>query len=67
MAKIHPVINSKFVTAICDVYSFFHEESFKIRNNQPELSHTAIIELIYAFLKVSPLAHEYRKYVENRV
>jgi hypothetical protein len=67
MAKIHTVRNSKFVKAICDVYSFFQEESFKIKNNRPELSHTAIIERIYACLKVSPLAHEYKKYVENRV
>jgi hypothetical protein len=35
MAKIHPVGNSQFMKAIRDVHSFFQEESFKIRNNQP--------------------------------
>jgi hypothetical protein len=48
--------------AIRDVHSFFQEESIKIRNNP----HTAIMERVCACLKVSPLAHEYRKYVENR-
>jgi hypothetical protein len=35
MAKRHPVRNSQFMKAIRDVHSFFQEESFKIRNNQP--------------------------------
>jgi hypothetical protein len=54
--------------AIRDVHSFFQEESFKIRStsNQPVLPHTAIMECVIACLKVSPLAYEYRKYVENR-
>jgi hypothetical protein len=52
--------------AIRDVHSFFQEESFKIRNNQPVLPHTAIMEGVCACLKVRPLAYEYRKYVENR-
>jgi hypothetical protein len=66
MAKRHPVRNSQFMKATCDVYSFFQEESFKIGNNQPALLHTAIMERVCASLKVSPLAYEYRKYVENR-
>jgi hypothetical protein len=63
MAKRHPVRNSM---AIRDVHFFFQEESFKIRNNQQVLSHTAIMEHVCACLKVSPLAYEYRKYVKNR-
>jgi hypothetical protein len=59
MAKRHPVRNSQFMKAIRDVHSFFQEESFKIRNDQQVLPHTAIME-------VSPQAYEYRKYVENR-
>jgi hypothetical protein len=35
MAKTHPVRNSQFIKAIRDVHSFFQEESFKIRSNQP--------------------------------
>jgi 3-deoxy-D-manno-octulosonic-acid transferase len=35
MAKRHPERNSQFMKAIRDVHSFFQEESFKIRNNQP--------------------------------
>jgi hypothetical protein len=35
MAKRHPVRNSQFMKAIRDVHSFFQEESFKIRSNQP--------------------------------
>jgi hypothetical protein len=35
MAKRHPVRNSQFMKAIRDVHSFFQEESFTIRNNQP--------------------------------
>jgi hypothetical protein len=35
MAKRHPVRNSQFMNAIRDVHSFFQEESFKIRSNQP--------------------------------
>jgi hypothetical protein len=34
MAKRHPVRNSQFMKAVRDIYSFFQEESFKIRNNQ---------------------------------
>jgi hypothetical protein len=66
MAKRHPVRNYQFMKAIRDVRSFFQEESFKMRNNQPVLPHTAIMERVCARLKVSPLAYEYRKYVENR-
>jgi hypothetical protein len=65
MAKIHPVRNSQFMKAIRDVHSFFQEESFKIRNNQP-ISHTAIMERVCASLKFSPLAYSYRKYLEKR-
>jgi hypothetical protein len=36
MAKRHPVRNSQFIKAITDVHSFFQEEKFKIRSNQPE-------------------------------
>jgi hypothetical protein len=64
MAKRHPVRNSQFMKAIRDVHSFFQEESFKIRNDQV-LPHTAIMERVCACLKVSPLAYEYRKYVES--
>jgi hypothetical protein len=35
MAKRHPVRNSQFMKAVRDVRSFFQEESFNIRNNQP--------------------------------
>jgi hypothetical protein len=56
----HPVRNSQFMELIRDVHSFFQEESFKIRNNQPVLPHTAIMERVCACLKVSPLAYEYR-------
>jgi tRNA(Arg) A34 adenosine deaminase TadA len=65
MAKRHPVRNSQFTMAIRDVHSFFQEERLKIRNSQQVLSYTAIMERVCA-LKVSPLAYEYRKYVENR-
>jgi hypothetical protein len=64
MAKRHPVRNSQFMKAIREVHSFFQEESFKIRHNQQVLPQTAIMEC--ACLKVSPLAYEYKKYVENR-
>jgi hypothetical protein len=66
MAKIHPVRNSQFMKAIRDVHSSFQEECFKIRNNLQILPHTAIMDSVCACLKVSPLANEYRKYVENR-
>jgi hypothetical protein len=66
MAKRHPVRNSQFIKAIRDVHSFFQVESFKIRNHQPVLPHTAIMERVCACLKVSSLEYEYRKYVENR-
>jgi hypothetical protein len=66
MAKRHPVRNSQFMKVIRDVHAFFQEEIFKIRNNQPVLTHTAIMERVCACLKVIPLAYEYRKYVENR-
>jgi hypothetical protein len=52
--------------AIRDVHYFFQEESFNIRNDQQVLPHTVIIERVCACLKVSPLAYEYRKLVENR-
>jgi hypothetical protein len=35
MAKRHPVRNSQFMKAIRDVHSFFQEESFNMRSNQP--------------------------------
>jgi hypothetical protein len=35
MAKKHPVRNSQLMKAIRDVHSFFQEESFNIRSNQP--------------------------------
>jgi hypothetical protein len=35
MAKRYHVRNSQFMKAIRHVNSFFQEESFKIRNNQP--------------------------------
>jgi hypothetical protein len=35
MDKRHPVRNSQFMKAIRDIHSFFQEESFKIRSNQP--------------------------------
>jgi hypothetical protein len=66
MAKRHAVRNSQFMKAIRDVHSFFQEESFKTRNNHQILPHTAIMERFCACLKVSPLAYEYRKYIENR-
>jgi hypothetical protein len=56
MAKRHPVRKSQFMMAISDVRSFFQEESFKIRNNQQVLLHTAIMERVCACLKFSPLA-----------
>jgi hypothetical protein len=67
MANAHSVRNSKFMKAIRDVHSFFQEESFKIRNDQQVLPHTAIMERVCECLKVIPLAYEYRKYVENRL
>jgi hypothetical protein len=66
MAKRHPVRNSQFMKASCDVYSLFQEESIKIRNNQAVLPHTAIMDHVCACLKVIPLACECRNYVENR-
>jgi hypothetical protein len=66
MAKRHPVRNSQFMKAIKDVHSFFHEKKLQKRNNQQVLLHTAIMLRVCACLKVSPLAYEYRKYVENR-
>jgi hypothetical protein len=66
MAKRHLVRNSQFMKAIRDVHYFFQEEIFKIRNNQQVLPHTAIMERVCARLKVSPLAYEYKNYVENR-
>jgi hypothetical protein len=35
MAKRHPVRKCQFMKVIRDVHSFFQEESFKIRSNQP--------------------------------
>jgi hypothetical protein len=46
ITKRHPVRNSQFMKAIRDVHSFFQEESFKIRNNQQVLQHTAMIERV---------------------
>jgi hypothetical protein len=40
--------------AIGDVHSFFQEESLKIKNNQPILVHTAIMERVCACLKINP-------------
>jgi hypothetical protein len=67
MAKRHPMRNSQSMKAIRDVHSVFQEESIKIRNNQQVLLHAAVMERVCACLKVSPLAYEYRKYVENRI
>jgi hypothetical protein len=66
VANRHPVRNSQFMKAIRDVHSFFQEESFKIRNNQHVLHDAAIMVRVCACFKVSPVAYEYRKYVENR-
>jgi hypothetical protein len=66
MANRHPERSCQCMMAIRDVHSCFQEESFKIRNNQQVLPHTATMECVCACLKFSPLAHEYRKYVENR-
>jgi hypothetical protein len=55
-----------FIAVNLDVHSFFQEESFKIRNNQQVLPHTEIMERVCTCLKVSPLAYEYRNYVENK-
>jgi hypothetical protein len=52
MAKRH-VKNSHFMKAIRDVHSFFQEESLKVRNNQPVLPHTAILEHVFTVLKIS--------------
>jgi hypothetical protein len=46
--KRHPVRNCQFMKAIRGVHSFFQEESFKIRNNQPVLPHTTIMECVCA-------------------
>jgi histidinol phosphatase-like enzyme len=54
IAKRHPVRNSQFMKATRDVHDLFQEESFKIRNNQQLLPHTAIMERVCACLKVSP-------------
>jgi hypothetical protein len=35
MDKRHPVRKSQLMKVIRDVHSFFQEESFKIRSNQP--------------------------------
>jgi hypothetical protein len=51
MARRHPVSNSQFMKAIRYVHSFFQEESFKIRNNQPVLLHTAVMERVCACVK----------------
>jgi hypothetical protein len=53
MAKRHPIRNSQFMKAIRDVHYFFQEESFKIKNNQPILPHTAIMQHVCASLKIS--------------
>jgi hypothetical protein len=64
-AKRHHVRNSQFMKAIRYVHSYFQEENFKIRNDQKVLLHAAIMVRVCACLNVSPLAYEYRKYVEN--
>jgi hypothetical protein len=66
MANRYPVRNSQFIKATRDVHSYFQEESFKIRNNQQVLPQSAIMERVCECLKVSPLAYEYRKCVEDR-
>jgi hypothetical protein len=50
MARRLPVWNSEFMKAIRDVYSFFQDDSLKIKNNQPILPHTAIVERVCAAL-----------------
>jgi hypothetical protein len=67
MVKRHPVRNSQFMKVIRDVHSFFQEESFKMRNNQPVLVRTAIMERVCASLKFSPQRMNTWKYVENRL
>jgi hypothetical protein len=52
MAKRYPVRNSQFMKAIRDEHSFFQEESFKIKNNQPVLPHTTIMQHVCACLKL---------------
>jgi len=52
MARRHPIRNSQFLKYIRDVHSFFQEESLKIKNNQPILPHTVILERVCAALKV---------------
>jgi hypothetical protein len=46
MANGHPVRNYQFMKAIRDVHSYFQKESFKIKNNQQVLPHTAITERV---------------------
>jgi hypothetical protein len=53
MAKSHSIRNSQFTKAIRDVHSFFQKESFKIKNNQPILPYTAIMQRVCTCLKVS--------------
>jgi hypothetical protein len=53
MAKRHSVRKLQFMKAIIDVHSFFQEESLKIKNNQPILPHTALLDFVCAALKIS--------------
>jgi hypothetical protein len=52
MFNRHPVRNSQFMKMIRDVHSFFQEESLKIKNNQPVLLHTAILECVCVTLEI---------------
>jgi hypothetical protein len=44
MAKGHPTRNSEFMKAIRDTHSFFQEGSVRMKNNEPVLPQTAIME-----------------------
>jgi hypothetical protein len=46
MSKRHPKRNSQFIKVIGDVYYFFEEETFKIKNNLPVIPHTAMLACV---------------------
>jgi hypothetical protein len=50
MFKRYPVIDSQFMKVIRDVHSFFREESLKIRNIQPVVPLTAVLEHVQSEL-----------------
>jgi hypothetical protein len=53
VVKRLPVRNLRLMKAVRDVLSFFKDGSFKIRNNQPILLHTLILEYVCATLRVT--------------